>query len=50
VRAAAQVVGLAAHTPAEYTDAFALLGRVRVDALFVSASLYTFANRRILST
>ena len=53
VRAAAQVVGLtmvlAAHTPTKYADAFALLGRVRVDALFVSLSPYTFINRRTAS-
>jgi putative ABC transport system substrate-binding protein len=52
VRAAAQGVGLtmvlAAHTPTKYTDAFALLGRVRVDALFVSLSPYTFINRRLI--
>jgi putative ABC transport system substrate-binding protein len=52
VRAVAQAVGLtvilAAHTPTEYTDAFTLLGRVRVDALLVSASSYEFANRRLI--
>jgi putative ABC transport system substrate-binding protein len=52
VRAVAQAVGLtvilAAHTPTEYTDAFTLLGSVRVDALFVSASSYEFANRRFI--
>jgi putative ABC transport system substrate-binding protein len=52
VRAAAQVMGLtmvlAAHTPTKYADAFALLGRVRVDALFVSLSPYEFINRRLI--
>ena len=52
VRAVAQAVGLtvilAAHTPTEYTDAFTLLGRVRVDALLVSASSYEIANRRLI--
>ena len=52
VRAAAQVLGLtmvfAARTPTEYTDAFTLLGRVRVDALFVSPSPYQFINRRLI--
>jgi putative ABC transport system substrate-binding protein len=52
VRAAAQVLGLtvvlAAHTPTEYADAFNLLGRVSVDALFVSAGLYQIANRRLI--
>ena len=52
VRAAAQVAGLtmvlAAHTPTEYTDAFTLLGRARVDALFVSPSPYQFINRRLI--
>jgi putative ABC transport system substrate-binding protein len=52
VRAAAQGLGLtlilAAHTPTEYTDAFTLLGRVRVDALFVSATPYQFGNRRLI--
>jgi putative tryptophan/tyrosine transport system substrate-binding protein len=52
VRAAAQVLGLtvvlAAHTPTEYADAFNLLGRVSVDALFVSPGLYQIANRRLI--
>ena len=52
VRAAAQVVGLtmvpAAHTPFEYTDVFALLGRVPVDALFVSLGPDQFINRRLI--
>jgi putative tryptophan/tyrosine transport system substrate-binding protein len=52
VRAAAQAFGLtlvlAAHTPTDYSDAFALLGRVRVDALFVSFGPYQFANRRFI--
>jgi putative ABC transport system substrate-binding protein len=52
VRAAAQVLGLtvvlAAHTPTEYADAFNLLGRVSVDALFVSSGLYQIANRRLI--
>ena len=52
MRAAAQVVGLtmvpAAHTPFEYTDAFALLGRVPVDALFVSLGPDQFINRRLI--
>jgi putative tryptophan/tyrosine transport system substrate-binding protein len=52
VRATAQVLGLtvvlAAHTPTEYADAFNLLGRVSVDALFVSAGLYQVGNRRLI--
>jgi putative ABC transport system substrate-binding protein len=52
VRAAAQVLGmtvvLAAHTPTEYADAFNLLGRVSVDALFVSNGPYQVANRRLI--
>jgi putative tryptophan/tyrosine transport system substrate-binding protein len=52
VRAAAQGLGLtlilAAHTLTEYTDAFTLLGRIRVDALFVSATPYQFGNRRLI--
>jgi hypothetical protein len=40
----AQVAGLtvilAEHTPTEYADAFTLLGRVPVDALFASSSPY----------
>ena len=52
MRAAAQVVGLtmvlAAHTPFEYTDAFALLRRVPVDALFVSLGPHKFINRRLI--
>ena len=52
VRAAAQVLGLtvvlAAHTPTEYADAFNLLGRVPVDALFVSNGPYQVANRRLI--
>ena len=52
VRAVAQAVGLtvilAAHTPTEYTDAFTLLGRVRVDALLVVAAPYQYVNRRLI--
>jgi putative tryptophan/tyrosine transport system substrate-binding protein len=52
VQAAAQVLGLtvvlAAHTSTEYADAFNLLGRVSVDALFVSPGLYQAANRRLI--
>jgi putative tryptophan/tyrosine transport system substrate-binding protein len=52
VRAVAQVVGLtvilAKHTPTEYADAFTLLGRVPVDALFVSSSPHQYANRRLV--
>jgi putative ABC transport system substrate-binding protein len=52
VRAAAQVVGLtvilAEHTPTEYADAFTLLGRVPVDALFVSSSPHQYANGRLI--
>jgi putative ABC transport system substrate-binding protein len=52
VRAAAQALGLtvvlAAHTPTEYADAFNLLGRVPVDALFVSNGPYQVANRRLI--
>jgi putative ABC transport system substrate-binding protein len=52
VRGAAQVLGLtvvlAAHTSTEYAEAFNLLGRVPVDALFVSDGLYQIGNRRLI--
>jgi putative tryptophan/tyrosine transport system substrate-binding protein len=52
VRAAAQMLGLtivlAAHTPTEYGDAFALLDGGGIDALFCNAGGYQFANRKLI--
>ena len=52
VRTAAQALGvtlvLAEHTPHQYTDAFALIGRARAEALFVTWSPTAFADRALI--
>jgi ABC-type uncharacterized transport system substrate-binding protein len=52
VRVAAQSLHptmiLAAHTPTDYEDAFALIADDRVDALFVNDGAYQYANRKLI--
>jgi putative ABC transport system substrate-binding protein len=52
VRAAAEALGLtlvlAEHAPNDFADAFALLSRVRLDALFVSLYPPAFTHRRLI--
>ena len=52
VRAAAQLLHLtlilAAYTPTDYKDAFALIADSRIDALFVTAGSYQYANRELI--
>jgi putative tryptophan/tyrosine transport system substrate-binding protein len=52
VRVAAQSLHLtmilAAHTPTDYKDAFALIADNQVDALFVNFGAYQYANRKLV--
>jgi putative tryptophan/tyrosine transport system substrate-binding protein len=52
VRAAAQLLHLTliptTHTPTDYKDAFALIADSRIDALFVTAGSYQYANRKLI--
>jgi len=52
VQAAARALGItlihAEHTPTRYADAFALIKRERLHALFVAQGPITFGNRRLI--